>query len=88
MDRKLVLNFNAAYAAEAAPEEKQLVNDLLVVWGKLEPAAGKNPALIRKGVLFGMSLQKEIANGNIKLWPVRKRNETRAKSEENHAGPE
>ena len=67
MDRKLVLNFNAAYAAEAAPEEKQLVNDLLVVWGKLEPAAAKNPALIRKGVLFGMSLQKAITEGRIIL---------------------
>ena len=71
MDRKLVLNFNAAYAAEAAPEEKQLVNDLLVVWGKLEPAAAKNPALIRKGVLFGMSLQKAITEGRIILPEVR-----------------
>ncbi len=88
MERSLVIGFNTVYATEPTQEEKQLVNDLLVVWGKLEPAAGKNPALIRKGVLFGMSLQKEIANGNIKLWPVRKRNKTRAKSEENHAGPE
>lgn len=71
MDRNLVLNFNAAYAAEATPEEKQLVNDMLLVWGKIEPAAAKNPALLRKGCLFGLALQKAITAGQIRIQPVR-----------------
>ncbi len=82
MERTLVISFNTVYAAEATPEEKQLVNDLLTVWGKLEPAAGKNPALIRKGVLFGMALQKAITSGNVKLRPIKGKNKIRAKEEE------
>ena len=71
MDKKLFMAFNAAYTAEPTAEETQLVNDLLLVWGKFEPCAAKNPALIRRGVLFGMQLQKSIAAGSVVPLPVR-----------------
>ena len=71
MDKSTVIAFNTAYAAEPTEAEKQLVNDLLSVWGKLEPAAKKNPALLRRGVLFGMALQSHIAAGKIALPEVR-----------------
>jgi len=71
MDRKLVLAFNTAYTADATAEEKQLVNDMLQVWGKLEPAAAKNPSIFRKGILFGLSMQKAITAGQITIPPVR-----------------
>ncbi len=73
MDRRMVISFNRAYSAEPTPEERQFVSDLLTVWGKLEPAAGKNPALIRKGILFGMALQKAITEGQIIIPPVRQK---------------
>ena len=71
MDRSMVIDFNRAYSMEATPEERQLVTDLLTVWGKFEAAAGKNPALIRKGILYGMALQKLIAAGEIAIRPIR-----------------
>lgn len=67
MDKKTVLAFNAAYAAEPTKEEAQLVNDLLSVWAKLEPAAKKHPAIIKRGVFFGMAIQKAIAAGAVAL---------------------
>lgn len=77
MDRTQVITFNLAYAAEATPEEKQLVNDMLSVWAKFETAAQKNPALLRKGILFGLALQKCIAAGTIIPKPAkRNRKET------------
>ena len=82
MDRRLVLSFNAAYAAEATPEEEQLINDMLLIWGKLEPAAAKSPALLRKGCRFGMQLQKAITAGQIIIPPVRaKRQATKPQRE-------
>lgn len=71
MDRRIVINFNKAYSMEATPEERQLVTDLLTVWSKFETAAAKNPALIRKGILYGMALQKLIAAGEVSFRPVR-----------------
>ena len=67
MDKKTVLAFNAAYAAEPTKEEAQLINDLLAVWAKLEPAAKKHPALIKRGAFFGMAVQKAIAAGEVAL---------------------
>ena len=81
MDRTLFLDFNKAYGTEATAEEKQLVNDLLNLWGKLEPTAGRNPAFYRRGILFGMALQKGINAGEIKLRPVR-RNKPKTKPQE------
>lgn len=81
MDRTLFLQFNRAYSTEATPEEKQLANDLLTVWGKLEATAGKNPAMYRRGILFGMALQKGIASGDIVLKPVRKNRKAKAGAE-------
>ncbi len=82
-DRRLVIDFNRAFAAEPTPEEKQLVNELLSIWGKLEPAAAKSPAAYRKGILFGMALQKAISGGEIIIRPVKeKRPETKPKMEQ------
>ena len=73
MDRRNVIEFNAAYGYEPTPEERQLIENLLAVWGKLEKAAAKNPALIRKGILFGMGLQSALATGKIILRPVKEK---------------
>ena len=73
MDRRVVIDFNTAYSYEPTPEEKQLIADLLTVWGKLEASAGKNPALIRKGIVFGMGIKAAMANGDIIPRPVREK---------------
>lgn len=77
MDRTLFLDFNRAYAAEPTAEERQLVGDLLAVWGKLEPTAAKHPAMYRQGILFGMALQRAITAGEIVLKPVRRSRKTK-----------
>ena len=77
MDKRTVIAFNNAYAAEPTEQEKQLVNELLTVWGKLEPGAGKSPAIYRKGILFGMALQKAIAAGDIILPEVKQKRKTK-----------
>lgn len=79
MDKRIVIAFNQAYATEPTAKELQLVNDLLTVWGKLEPTAGKTPAVYRKGILFGMALQKHIDAGGILLPEVRARRKGNAK---------
>lgn len=84
MDKRTVIAFNKAYAAEATEQEKQFVSDLLTVWGKLESTAGKNPATYRKGVLFGMALQKALTAGEIimpEARPKRKAKTTAAGQE-------
>lgn len=73
MDKRIVIAFNQAYAAEPTERELQFVNDLLTVWGKLEAPAGKSPAAYRRGVLFGMALQKAITAGNISLPEAKQR---------------
>lgn len=71
MDKRTVIAFNSAYAAEPTARELQLVNDMLSIWGKLEPAAGKSPAIYRKGILFGLALQKAITAGAVILPEVK-----------------
>lgn len=71
MDKRTVIAFNKAYGTEPAERELQFVNDLLNVWGKLEPGAGKTPSIYRKGILFGMALQKHIDAGEIALPEAR-----------------
>ncbi len=73
MNKYLVAGFNAVYSAEATPEEKQLVNDMLTVWGKFDSAAAKNPAMFRKGILFGLAMQKAINARKILIPPVREK---------------
>ena len=81
MDRTLFLDFNRAYAAEPTAEERQLVNDLLTVWGKLDSTAAKHPAMYRQGILFGIALQKAIAAGEVELLPVRRNRKGTAKEQ-------
>jgi len=72
MNRNTVKAFNAAYAeAEPTKEEARLIADLLTVWGKLDAMAAKNPAQLRKGIVFGMALQKAIAGGKVELPKVK-----------------
>ena len=71
MDKRIVIAFNKAYGTEPTERELQFVNNLLTVWGKLEPTAGKTPAIFRKGILFGMALQQGIDAGEIVLPEVK-----------------
>ncbi len=59
-NKKTVLRFNEVYAAEPGETEKKIAEEMINVWGKFEPGVAKNPALIRKGVLFGISLARQI----------------------------
>ena len=81
MDRRTVLAFNVAYTAVNAPAEKRLIDDVLLLWGKLEPAAKKNPAIVRRALLMGMALQKDIAAGNIILPDVVLKRKSKAQGE-------
>lgn len=73
MNKNTVINFNRAYSYSPTAEEKQLITELLSVWGKLEPSVGKTPATIRKGILFGMGLAAALAAGEIVLPPVKEK---------------
>lgn len=71
MDRNSIVSFNKAFAVEATDKEKQIVNEMLTVWGKFDPAVAKSPAMFRKGILFGLVLEKAVASGEIVLSDVR-----------------
>lgn len=73
----MVVAFNEAYATEVTAEEKQLVSDVLAVWGKLDATAAKNPALLRRGIVFGIGLQKSLTAGKIVLRPIRPKRQKR-----------
>ena len=89
MNKNTVMNFNRAFSYEPTAAESQLVNELLAVWGKLEPAAAKNPATIRKGIVFGMGLAAALAAGEISLPEVKKKTaRTNTKGEKTEAGAE
>lgn len=88
MDKSTVIAFNTAYAAEPTEQEKQLVNDMLLVWGKLEPTAGKSPAMYRRGMLFGIALQKAVAAGEIILPKVKERRKEKTAAEQRETGNE
>ena len=88
MDKRTVIAFNQAYATEPAERELQFVNDLLTVWGKLEPTAGKNPSIYRRGVLFGMALQKGIDAGKIPLPEAKPKRKNKATTNQQKPGNE
>ena len=88
MDKRTVIAFNTAYATEPTERELQFVNDLLTVWGKLEPTAGKSPAIYRKGVLFGIALQKGIDAGKITLPEARTKRKPRTQTNQQEPGKE
>ena len=88
MDKRTVLAFNKAYATEPAERELHLVNDLLTVWGKLEPNAGKNPAIYRKGILFGMAVQKGIDAGEISFPEAKPKRKAKTVTERQEMGQE
>lgn len=73
MNKTQVQNFNKAFTFEPTEQEAQLITDTLAVWAKLEPSTAKTPALIRKGVVFGMGLAAALAAGEIALPPVKKK---------------
>lgn len=71
MTKTQIKNFNLAYSYEPTDKEAQLITDVLAVWGKLEPSAAKSPALLRKGVVFGLGLAAALAAGKISLPEVK-----------------
>ena len=82
MDKRTVIAFNKAFAAEPTEQEKQLVNEMLTIWGKFEMTAGKSPAIYRKGILFGMALQQAIAAGEIILPEVKAKRKAKTTTEQ------
>ena len=88
MDKRTVIAFNTAYATEPTEPEKQLVNDMLNIWGKLEPTAGKSPAMYRRGILFGIALQKAIAAGEIMLPEAKPKRKNKATTNQQEPGNE
>ena len=73
MDKTTIRNFYIAYGHEVTAEEMQLINDMLLIWKKTETATGRNPAMMRKGIQFGMMLARGIDAGVITLRPVKKK---------------
>ena len=88
MDKRTVIAFNTAYATEPTEKELQFVNDLLNVWGKLEPGAAKTPSVYRKGILFGMALQKRIDAGEILLPEAKPKRKNKATASQQEPGNE
>ena len=64
MNKQAVRVFNEAYGYEPTEKEKATVKDMLAVWGKMEKSASRNPALLRKGIVFGMGLALALLAGN------------------------
>lgn len=72
MNKQAVKLFYEAYGYEPTEHEKTTVKDMLAVWGKMEKSASKNPALLRKGILFGMGLALALLAGNVQAPAVGK----------------
>lgn len=86
MDKRTILAFNQAYATEPTEQERQFVESLITVWGKLEPGAGKNPAIYRKGILFGMAVQKGIDAGEISFPEAKPKRKAKTVTERQEMG--
>ena len=63
MNKKRVLEFYTAFGYEPTPAQAELLKDMLNIWGRFEKSAAKNPALLRKGILFGMGLAFSLMAG-------------------------
>lgn len=64
MNKKAVKLFYEAYGYEPTEQEQATVKDMLAVWGKMEKTASRNPAILRKGIVFGMGLALSLLAGN------------------------
>ena len=80
MKKQIVLDFYRVFGYEPTDEVKNLINELLGVWGKFDKQVAKNPALVRKSVLFGIGLSEEMLEGNIKPRPSAKPTEEKSVS--------
>jgi hypothetical protein len=56
MNKEAVKVFYKAYGYEPTEQEKATVKDMLALWAKLEKSASRNPAILRKGIVFGLGL--------------------------------
>ena len=56
MNKEAVKVFYKAYGYEPTEMEKATVKDMLALWAKLEKSASRNPAILRKGIVFGLGL--------------------------------
>ena len=66
MKKQIMLDFYRVFGYEPTAEVKNLINELLGVWGKFDKQVAKNPALVRKSIWLGISLADEMRKGNIK----------------------
>ena len=58
MNKKTVMRFYQAYGYEPSQETDKAIRDVLAVWAKTDRTVAKSPALLRKGIVFGMGLAK------------------------------
>lgn len=58
MNKKTVMKFYQAYGYEPSQETEKVIKDVLAVWAKTDKNVAKSPALLRKGVVFGLGLAK------------------------------
>ena len=64
MNKEAVKVFYKAYGYEPTEQEKATVKDMLALWAKLEKSASRNPAILRKGIVFGLGLAFSLLAGN------------------------
>ena len=80
--------FLTAYSHEATPGELSLIGDMMAVWAKLDPTARKNPAIYRRGILFGMALQQAITAGKVMLPEAKTKRQAKTATELQERGGE
>ena len=65
MDKRIVMDFYRAFAYEPGAPARTVIDDVITVWGKMDKGVGKNPALIRKGIVLGLGLAEGLRSGKI-----------------------
>ena len=56
MNKKTVKMFYEAYGYEPTESEQTTIKDMMGIWAKMEKSVAKNPAILRKGIVFGLGL--------------------------------
>ena len=65
MDKRIVMDFYQAFSFEPGASARTVIDDVITVWGKMDKSVGKNPALIRKGIVLGLGLAEGLRTGKI-----------------------
>ena len=66
MDKRIVMDFYLAFAYDADSQTKAIIEDVLAAWCKMDRGVSKNPALVRKGIVFGIGLAEGLRSGKIR----------------------